>query len=274
MKKKFKCVNDEIKGLINNSFIPYPSNYEFTSSSAKIYLNKCVVSIRRIFSRVSYLFSTSFGFDTNDLYEWSTKFDKYVSSNQVSINKMEHYCLTDTYCSLDSNSTEFFNRFIDGVNSLLNEFAHLCSLKFAKTKYEPTDNTIFVVHGHNEKLKKYLSTKLSSKGYNPIVLSSKNDTGISLFDKFEKYANKCVKALILITKDDQISNGDNAYYQGRPNVYIEYGYFLHMLNKRDIVVVHEKGCGTPSDISGISYIEFDGDLRAVLSKVLDALAIS
>ena len=274
MKKKLNCINDEIKELLNDAFISYPSSYQFTSSEAKIYLNKCVLSIRRILSRICYLFSTSFGFDTKDLHEWSTKLDKFVSSNQININKMEHYCLPGAYCSMNNNSIEFFNRFIDGVNGLVNELANLCSLKFVKTKYEPIEKTIFVVHGHNEKLKKYLVNKLSNKGYNPIVLSSKNDTGISLFEKFEKYANKCVKALILITKDDQISNSDNLYYQGRPNVYIEYGYFLHMLRQKDIIVVHEKGCGTPSDISGISYIEFDGNLKTVLLKVLDALAIS
>lgn len=159
------------------------------------------------------------------------------------------------------------------MNRYTRELAGLCSKTLSKTKRNPEDNTVFVVHGHDDILKVALSKALKKDGYNSIVLSEMSDSGITLFDKFEKYANRCVKAIILMTKDDLVIKGEEKYYQARPNVLVEYGFFLNMLDRSDIVVLLEKGCRKPSDVDGVSYIEHNRNLKTIIPKILDSLKI-
>lgn len=271
MKKKIVNYKEQIKVLINDSYISFPSNYHFSKEEAILFLNESLVRIRKNYSSISHIITSVFGYRIDNLTKWLESFNSFVTSNQRGINSLDSYSVAEYYCALNSSSISFFNNYIQYINNLLSMLSNICSSLLSKTKFDPEENAVFVVHGHNEKLKNHLKKKLEKNEYRPIILSSMNDSGITLFEKFEKYANRCTKAVILMTKDDLVKKGNGEYYQARPNVFIEFGYFLNMLEKENIVVICEKGCAVPSDIHGVSYLEYVDDLKLLADKVIDSL---
>ena len=271
MVKHSLSYKEEIDELIQNSYISVPKSYYHSKDEAIVYLNTSVVEIRQYFSKICLILSTIFGFSLDDLNSWLGRFNSFVVANQNSVNSLEDTFLYEGRYKLTNDSIKFFNNYLQYVNNLVGELSVLCSAKFNNNKFVPEKGNIFIVHGHNGKLKDYLSKQLEKMGFHPIILSNEEDSGIALFDKFEKYANRCVKAIILMTKDDCVNKDDSIYYQARPNVFIELGYFLHMIKRTDIIVVCEKGVKIPSDIHGVCYIEYEDNLRSLFQRITKAL---
>ena len=272
-KKRISYI-DEVNRLISGSYIIPPKNYDFSSNSAIAYLYRCSGIINQNYGRIVFIVNTIFKINDKELLEWSRLFHSFISSNAGGLNKLESYVLGESVCRLNDTSRKFFSDYIGSLNQFVNELAGICFRLFSNTRRNPIDKNVFIVHGHDNELKNYLKKCLKKKGFFPIILSDMNDSGISLFDKFEKYANTCMKAVILMTKDDYVSKNNLDYFQARPNVLVEFGYFLNMLERKDIVVLLEKGCSKPSDVDGVAYIEYDKNPKEVALKVIDSLEIN
>lgn len=260
----------KISDLIESCFIQSPDDYNFTSDMAFAFLNRHANNISNNYGQIVFILGTIFNVKDEAFSGWFTKFNGYLSSNKELLLKMEH-CVGYERVYLTDKSKLIFCYYIDGLNKLVGELSNLCSKALSIIKRKPIEKNVFIVHGHDTNLRDALKKSLIKYGFNPIVLSDMNDSGISLFDKFEKYANTCTKAVVLMTADDLIAKKQEEYYQGRPNVLIEYGYFLCMINKSDIVVLLEKGCKKPSDVDGVSYIEYNGNAKQIIPKVIDSL---
>ncbi len=277
MKKKriYHNYKNEIFELIKDCYIKTPNNFCFSSESAYTFLNSSINKIDCNYGKIVFILNTIFNVNDSELIKWSNGFYEYVSLNKELIAKMNDYVgYSPVAIQLTDVSKRVFCNYINDINAQLNEFSFICSSLLGKIKRNPEDKAVFIVHGHDFKLKTYLNKALKRIKYNPILLSDMNDSGITLFDKFEKYANKCMKAIILMTKDDFVQKDDLEYYQARPNVLIEFGYFLNMLDRKDIVVLAEKGCKIATDIDGVAYIEYDNNPSEVVCKILDSLNIS
>ena len=128
---------------------------------------------------------------------------------------------------------------------------------------------IFIVHGHDTKslseLKKYIQNTL--KLGQPIVLKEMKSDGLTVIEKFERYAENIDIAFVLITPDDFISVQSNkeVYFQARPNVIFELGYLMGLLNRRTgrvITLVNDR-TRMFSDLAGLINIDIsEGILRA------------
>ena len=122
---------------------------------------------------------------------------------------------------------------------------------------------IFIIHGHNEAKRRELSNMLKDRfGLEPIILSEQPDQGLTIIEKFEKYASQCSYAFALFTPDDIISDGDNQYFQARPNVIFELGWFYANLGRSRVCILDQASDKSRifSDLQGVMRVQFKNDV--------------
>ena len=135
---------------------------------------------------------------------------------------------------------------------------------------------VFIVHGHDEakrrELKEFLKDKLK---LDPIVLSDQLPEK-TLIDKFEKYAKQCSYAFVIYTPDDQVSNQEQKYFQARPNVIFELGWFYaHFAGSPNICILKQETDAKDnlifSDLQGVEYLTFRKDIEEKFYKIQEIL---
>lgn len=122
---------------------------------------------------------------------------------------------------------------------------------------------IFIIHGHNEAKRRELEKLLKEQfGLNPIVLLDQPDQGLTIIEKFEKYAIGCSYAFALFTPDDIVTNGDKQYFQARPNVIFELGWFYANLGRSRVCIL-DQACEQSkifSDLQGVLRMQFNENI--------------
>lgn len=100
------------------------------------------------------------------------------------------------------------------------------------------------------------------------MLSEQPDQGLTIIEKFEKYASQCSYAFALFTPDDIISDGDTEYFQARPNVIFELGWFYANLGRSRVCILDQASEKSRifSDLQGVMRVQFNND---VSEKYLD-----
>lgn len=134
-----------------------------------------------------------------------------------------------------------------------------------------TMRSVFVVHGHDEKLLAEVDALLLRVGLHPIVLKTMPSAGRTVIEKIEKYSNVQF-AVCLLTPDDEgraiVANSD-LQPRARQNVVLELGYFLGRLGRDRVHALHRGGLELPSDYHGVVYTATDvpnSDWRIELCK--------
>lgn len=128
------------------------------------------------------------------------------------------------------------------------------------------DFKIFIGHGHNmlwARLALYLLEELNIKSE---YYESECRTGISIdetIDCFSKDSDIKFAILTLMKEDVTIDGHERA----RQNVIHELGIFRDKLGSKKVAIILEKGLEKPSNIDGIEYIEYSGDVCSVLFKL-------
>jgi predicted nucleotide-binding protein len=100
----------------------------------------------------------------------------------------------------------------------------------------------------------------------PIVLRYHPGKGRTLIEKFEQEAQDACYAIALLTPDDLVEVSGTHQFQARPNVLLELGWFFGRLGRARVCILFKKGTKIPSDLDGISRIEFS---ESVEEKVLE-----
>ncbi|MDR2209527.1 MAG: nucleotide-binding protein [Azoarcus sp.] len=136
-------------------------------------------------------------------------------------------------------------------------------------RYLPSNgNKIFIIHGHDEgkwrELRSLLETDLHQK---TTVLKEEPGAGEALIKKFEDFANDCCYAFALITPDDFIKKGGKTYFQARPNVLFELGWFYGRFGRDRVCIVKKASTEMPSDLAGIMSIDFHDDVSEGFTKI-------
>jgi predicted nucleotide-binding protein len=135
---------------------------------------------------------------------------------------------------------------------------------------------IFIVHGHDKllllELKNYIQNVLfKHKNIEPIILNEKPNEGNTIIEKFEKYANQVNLVFVLLTPDDfiKVQANNETYYQARPNVIFELGYFLGKLkrNSGSIIVLSKLSTKMFSDLDGIIFIDITNGIIESSEKI-------
>lgn len=117
------------------------------------------------------------------------------------------------------------------------------------------NNSIFISHGHAELLKYQLKDFVREKlGKTALILSEQPNNGLTIVEKLEAVSEKCYKAIILLTKDDEMADGS---MRSRQNVIHEIGFFQGKYGRKNVILLCEEGVELFTNISGIVYIQFD-----------------
>lgn len=117
---------------------------------------------------------------------------------------------------------------------------------------------VFIVYAHKgEAIKLQVQDFIQNTlKFTPHTLDISKYTG-SIWDAFVKESQICSKAIVVMTADDEIHDGDNKYYQSRPNVFIELGYLIHKCSLDNVTIVSNGDVEMPTDISGIIHVKMD-----------------
>ena len=133
--------------------------------------------------------------------------------------------------------------------------------------------TVFIVHGHDEGNRLKLERLLRERWYlEPIVLLSEPGKGRTLIEKFEQEAERAAYAIVLFTPDDLVEVEGTKYTQARPNAIFELGWFYGRLSRERVCILFRKGTKIPSDLDGITRIEFDKSVDEKIEDIEKELA--
>lgn len=142
------------------------------------------------------------------------------------------------------------------------------------------NNKVFIIHGDNKHHWLELKNILESRtNLSCIELSEMPGGSSTLIDKFEKYAEECAIAIVILSAEDRIvKKNQSEYSQARPNVLFELGWFYHKIGKERILILYEDSDSNmiPSDLSGMQYLPFKGNVSDAyydLEKELRAIGV-
>lgn len=132
----------------------------------------------------------------------------------------------------------------------------------------PTGEKIFIIHGHAEgkwrELRDLLEDHLNQK---TIELADEPGAGETVIKKFEQAAEDCCYAFALLTPDDFIEKDGKSYFQARPNVLFELGWFYGRFGRDRVCIVKQGKTEMPSDLAGILTINFQTNVSEGLLNI-------
>ncbi len=126
-----------------------------------------------------------------------------------------------------------------------------------KRYVEPSGRKVFIIHGHDEAKWRELRDLLEDEYHlEVIVLKEEPGSSRTIIDKFEDYAMDSFSAFAILTPDDFVDKGKVKYLQSRPNVLFEMGWFYGRYGASHLCILKHTGTELPSDLGGISTIDF------------------
>lgn len=122
------------------------------------------------------------------------------------------------------------------------------------------NNKVFIVHGHDNEAKLETARTLTNGGFEPIILHEQPDSGRTIIEKIERFADVCY-AVVLYTECD-LGRDKNVpvekeRFRARQNVVFEHGYLISRLGRDHVTALVKGDIETPGDISGVVYTEMD-----------------
>ncbi|WP_242290309.1 TIR domain-containing protein [Bacillus cereus group sp. BfR-BA-01319] len=146
-----------------------------------------------------------------------------------------------------------------------------------KNPSEDNKNRVFIVHGRDRTALLETEGILNRAGLEPIVLNRMANGGLTLIEKFEKYAD--VKyAIVLLTPDDIGALNENApleslnfKFRARQNVVFELGFFIGNLGRLNVCCLHKSTVELPTDIHGLAYLPYNNSVEEVEYSLLKEL---
>jgi predicted nucleotide-binding protein len=144
-------------------------------------------------------------------------------------------------------------------------------------------NKVFIVHGHNHPLKHELAHSLQNAGVDVTILHEQPNKGMTLIEKFAAHAQDVGFAVVLLTADDTGAEKPKEMPlltpmlkpRARQNVVFELGFFIGLLRRERVCALYERGVEWPSDLNGITYVEYDSAGRWIhqVAKEIHAAGI-
>lgn len=132
---------------------------------------------------------------------------------------------------------------------------------------------VFIVHGHDDKVRVELSSLLIDLKFEPVILHEQANEGLTLIEKFEKHSD-VEYAFILLTPDDvgcQKGNETRLKPRARQNVFFEFGFFAGKIGRERVCCLYTGDVEWPSDLNGFAHIPFKVSVNEVLLDILREL---
>lgn len=265
-----KSLSDDIMQELKSCYIEKVDVAGHLKSYAKQNLSQLFANVNKMYSSVRIKLSSLRNIDSDNLNGWQKDYENFTKG---ALLKFGNECnkLYDSYIS--SEVEDVFRDIIDSNNSFISKLSSIICEQLTKNPYNPVPGNIFLVHGHGLDIRNFIADKLKEMGYNPIILDREIKTGTTVLEKFISYANESSKAIIFMTADDKIAKEKNEYYQARPNVFIELGYFLGIMDKRDIIIIKQDEASISSDIGGVVYEPYSNNEKELFKRIIAALNI-
>lgn len=231
---------DKIKKEI---VIPYLNGEE-------IFLNGCVLKKSKIY-RIKIISHT--------------KTLKYIIKFQNQDDMKNDYTKEDAIYD-DDFVTDITN---DIFSEVKNELEKNLTTQNANVVY--TSNKVFIVHGHDEKIKWEVSNFLRKLGLEPIILHEQVNQGKTIIEKIEENT-EVGYGIVLYTPCDKGGTAnipyENMQFRARQNVVFEHGYLIGKLGRNSVCALVDGDIERPSDISGIVYISYSDNWKLDICREL------
>lgn len=135
---------------------------------------------------------------------------------------------------------------------------------------------IFVVYGHDKAAKDQLAGLLRKWKLEPLILDEHSPEGRTIIGQLEHYTSLSQYAIVLATPDDEghlAGQPDKKAFRARQNVVLELGMMLAKLGRERVVILLKDPdeMERPSDIDGLIYIPFTGNVENVKTELAKAL---
>lgn len=112
---------------------------------------------------------------------------------------------------------------------------------------------VFITHGRSNDWRTVQPFIEKDVGLLTVELAQEPNLGRTIIEKLEDNAARCDSAVIVMTGDD-VANGNEA--RVRENVMHEIGFFQGRYGRHAVILLHEEGVNTPTNLGGIAYIPF------------------
>lgn len=171
-------------------------------------------------------------------------------------------------------SLELLQSFIYKTEILVNSLSKLNQVEIKRYNSFAGKN-VFIIHGHDElNTRRLLHLLQDDFKLNPVAIFQKPGQGKIIFEKFEENADDCDFSFALFTKDDEVIGSEGKYFQARPNVIFELGWFVKKLGRNRVVLLLQDGVKVHSDYDGISRIQFASNIEEKYKEIKDELTAS
>lgn len=189
---------------------------------------------------------------------------------------LEHVVRCKPLELLELNNNVVWKKCLSEVNSTKRTI-DLSRTNFYLKKEIQMKNQFFIVHGHDHKilyeLKDYLQNRLHFP--EPTILMQKPNSGRTIIEKFEDYAEQVDGAMVLLTPDDLVGQDVNQTNRARQNVIFELGYFVAKFGRKSgrVMLLHLGDTEIPSDLNGVIYINVSGGIESAGEKIRKELGL-
>lgn len=112
---------------------------------------------------------------------------------------------------------------------------------------------VFITHGRSNDWRAVQAFVERDVGLATIELAQEPNLGRTIVEKLEDGGAQCDCAVIVMTGDDVANEGE---VRVRENVMHEIGYFHGLYGRKKVVLLHEDGVSTPTNLAGIAYVPF------------------
>lgn len=214
--------------------------------------NICILSVSEL---ENYLDSVQEILEAYDLPEGLTPIDLYFENQRVVTEKVK----TIQEKTLNAYVYSQFQILIAEVLTEMREKANVTVLEKNSILEGKILENIFIIHGHNEAKRRELCDLLEKEfNLKPIILQDQPSQGMTIIEKFEKYAKTCTFAFAIFTPDDIVENNGKKYFQARPNVIFELGWFYSNLGRDKVCILDQESEKSEifSDLQGVMRLQF------------------
>jgi predicted nucleotide-binding protein len=134
------------------------------------------------------------------------------------------------------------------------------------------NDTVFIIHGHDDAMKKAVQLFLTRANLKDIVLHEQPDKNRTVIEKLIEEGNSAAYVIALLSPDDIQKDGT---VRARQNVVLEIGYFIGKLGREKVRILRKGEVVIPSDLQGILYENYDeeGAWRIKLLKEMQAVGL-
>jgi predicted nucleotide-binding protein len=136
------------------------------------------------------------------------------------------------------------------------------------------DDRVFVVHGQDSGRRETVARLLETLGLEVVILDERPMRGRALLEKFEQEVADIGYAVVIARPEDRGAGPGQALpnepNRPRQNVILEIGYFMGLIGRQRVTVLHEAPLELPSDLDGFGYIAMEDEWRYRLARELAA----